>query len=911
MECYDIEHIQFGILSSDDILKMSVCELTSPKLVGPNSVYDTRMGILEMDETCPTCHQNSKNCVGHFGHIALNVPVLHPLYHRLILNILKCICYKCSKLLLSGDKLQVNNLFKNSPTNRFNTIVKNMDKVDVCTNCEISQPKYIFSTTEKQIYMIFKMNGEITRIQINEQEIYKIFSNISKDDVYLLGLNRNNFHPKNLVIHLLPVLPPVSRPYVMADGITCDDDLTLQYLEIIKANTHIGNLKLSEFKKQKFIQILKFRIRSLFDNSSEKQKVSNGRPLKGIKKRLTGKEGLIRNNLMGKRVDKSARSVIGPDPTLKIDEIGIPKEIANILAYPVVVNEKNKKEIENWIDNERVNFVLRKKSPEQDFCRINMKYGTNMFHTKLLYGDLIFRDGEYYKTIKKESEKYDLKENDIVFRNGSQIESIKAATKKKFEIFIGDIVERRLRDGDILLLNRQPTLHRGSMIAQKVKLLPGKTIRLNLAITTSFNADFDGDEMNLFLPNNTDSEAELRYLSSVDNFILNAQSSQANIVLVQDTLVGVYKMTFPEQPVLTRQEMFKVIYSIGDFGFSQYLAKKEYFEKIDSGKFLFSILLPNDFFYQKQNDLDSREPTVIIEHGILKSGVLHKKIVNDLVGLLYLEYDSITAKNFINNVQYVASHYLMVIGFTVGIQDCILHDRENIESSVSKSLIKARSIHEGIKNKKVKEIYTNFSLGATRDVGLSIAKNSMNPNNHFISTVQSGAKGQFFNIAQITGLLGQQQVSGGRIPYVLSNNSRSLPHYPIQEKDYSDDQLYESRGFIRSCFAYGLNPKEFYLHSMTGREGITDTAMKTATSGYIQRRMIKVSEDISVCYDGTVRNSNNNIIQFAYGNNYLNPSYTMIRKGKPCPMDVGRLVERENYNAEKNYQNISSSTVVS
>ena len=172
--------------------------------------------------------------------------------------------------------------------------------------------------------------------------------------------------------------------------------------------------------------------------------------------------------------------------------------------------------------------------------------------------------------------------------------------------------------------------------------------------------------------------------------------------------------------------------------------------------------------------------------------------------------------------------------------------------------------------------------------------------NHFISTVQSGAKGQFFNIAQITGLLGQQQILGGRIPYTLSNNTRSLPHYPFREEEYSDDQRYESKGFIRSCFAKGLNPKEFYLHSMTGREGITDTAMKTATSGYIQRRMIKVAEDTTVCYDGTVRNTSNSIIQFAYGNNYLNPSCTLIRNGAPCPFDVSRLVQRVNYAYESN-----------
>ena len=230
MECHEIDHIQFGILSSDEIIKLSVCELNSSKLVGSNSVYDPRMGTLELEETCPTCEQNSKNCIGHFGHINLNVPVLHPLYHRLILSILKCICYKCSRLLLSEEKLVLNNLFKTSVTNRFYSIVKNMDKVDVCTFCEASQPKYIFSTSEKQIYMIFKINGEITRIQMFEQEIYKMFSNITSHDIYLLGLNQNDFHPKNLIIHTLPVLPPVSRPYVMADGITCDDDLTLQYL---------------------------------------------------------------------------------------------------------------------------------------------------------------------------------------------------------------------------------------------------------------------------------------------------------------------------------------------------------------------------------------------------------------------------------------------------------------------------------------------------------------------------------------------------------------------------------------------------------------------------------------------------------------------------------------------------------
>lgn len=899
MPCLEIEHIQFGILSSDAILKMSVCELNSVKLIGPNSVYDSRMGVLELNEICPTCNENSKNCVGHFGHIHLNESVLHPLYHRLILSILKCVCWKCSRLLLTEEKLVLNNLYKISSTNRFYFIMKNMDKIDICTHCETSQPKYIFSTSEKQIYMIFKQNGETTRLPMSERDIYKVFSNMDLHDIQLLGLNKNLFHPKNLIIDTLPVLPPVSRPYVMADGITCDDDLTLQYLEIIKANLHINNNKTSDLKRQKFIQILKFRIRSLFDNSSEKQKVSNGRPLKGIKKRLTGKEGIIRNNLMGKRVDKSARSVIGPDPTLEIDQIGVPPDIANILSYPVNVNKYNIKQVERWIEENSVNFVIRNKNNDLNL-RINMKYGTNNFGTKILYGDVIYRDGKFYNIIMKEQDKFDIKEGDKIFRNGKILENIKWNEKKKFKIEIGDIVERKLQDGDILLLNRQPTLHRGSMIAQKVRIIPGKTIRLNLAITTSFNADFDGDEMNLFCPNNAEAEAELRYLSSVENFILNPQSSKANIVLVQDTLLGVYKMTLYKQSILTKTQLMKIVYSIGDFGIKQYIEKLKYLDEKRPGRFLFSLLLPNDFYYKKENDVDPKEGTLIIEHGILKKGAVQKGDVNKIISTIHLEYDIDTCKKFINNVQFLAISYLSCTGFTIGIKDCVLEDRKDIDYGITKSLMKAKNIHENIHNERIKEIYTTFSLGATRDFGLSIAKKAMSSDNNFIATVNSGAKGAFFNIAQITGLLGQQNVCGKRIQHTLNNNSRSLPHYPIDPNDYDDDIIYESKGFIRSCFSNGLNPREFYLHSMTGREGITDTAMKTATSGYIQRRMIKVAEDTSISYDGTVRNLNNSIIQFSYGNNFLNPSYSVVKKNVLLPFDVERLIEKTNFNYEKN-----------
>ena len=311
------------------------------------------------------------------------------------------------------------------------------------------------------------------------------------------------------------------------------------------------------------------------------------------------------------------------------------------------------------------------------------------------------------------------------------------------------------------------------------------------------------------------------------------------------------------------------------------------------------MLLPNDFYYKKENDVDPKEGTLIIEHGILKKGAVQKGDVNKIISTIHLEYDIETCKKFINNVQFMAISYLSCSGFTIGIKDCILEDRKDIDYGITKSLMKAKNIHENIHNERIKEIYTTFSLGATRDFGLSIAK-AMTSDNNFIATVNSGAKGAFFNIAQITGLLGQQNVCGKRIQHTLNNNSRSLPHYPIDPNDYDDDIIYESKGFIRSCFSNGLNPREFYLHSMTGREGITDTAMKTATSGYIQRRMIKVAEDTSISYDGTVRNLNNSIIQFSYGNNFLNPSYSVVKKNVLLPFDVERLIEKTNFNYEKN-----------
>jgi DNA-directed RNA polymerase beta' subunit len=898
----ELDFIQFGLLSADEIIRQSACEITHLKLTGPHSVYDERLGTLDPNKKCVTCQQNSKNCVGHFGHIVLNTYILHPLFHKLSLSLLKCLCYKCSRILLTKEQLDLAGFLRFQKQVRFMKIMERMDRVDYCAHCETIQPRFVFSSQDRFIYMIFKVDGENSRIQMTENEVYHIFDNVQTSDIQMLGFDPQHFHPRSLVLTVLPVLPPVARPFIIAENITCDDDLTIQYLDIVKINHHIGEIPPHDTKRQKYIHTLRFKIRSLFDNSGDRQRVSNGRPLKGIKKRLTGKEGIIRNNLMGKRVDKSARTVIGPDPTLCIDEIAIPQEIADTLCYNVVVNRYNIDSLYTLIQQNGVNFVLR----DQGNIRINMKYATVRQGTRLCFGDMVLKKKtKKWKCVQSERDLFCLEEGDQIFRHGEKIPNIQYNSQKPFELQYGDIVERKLQDGDILLLNRQPTLHRGSMIAQKVRIRPGKTIRLNLAITSSFNADFDGDEMNLHCPASAETEAELRLLSSVRQNLISAQSSKANIIIVQDVLLGAYRMTLKKYSQLTREQFYQMASILSDNRL-RYLEKKvamyrkrlslssDYFD----GRMLFSLLLPSYFFYHHKNDADPLEPEVVIENGLLLRGAIKKTNLGSshtsIVTTLYQEYGEDVCVDFLNDVQFLVNQFLLSKGFTVSISDCLVTKKDEIQNTISRSFMKAKSIEEHTKDERIRELYVTFALSGARDTGMAIAKNALAPDNHFLSTVISGAKGDYFNIAQITGLLGQQNLNGQRILPVLSNQKRTLPHYPLDPQQYTDDMKYESTGFIRSSFVHGLSPREFYFHAMTGREGITDTAMKTATSGYIQRRMIKIAEDIQVKYDGTVRNANNSVIQFAYGENFMDPVNTTFRGGQPLPCDILSIAERVN-----------------
>lgn len=1356
----EIDSIVFGVYSSEEIKKMSVCKLDNPKKNGYGTVYDERMGPSDSCKPCETCGQNIEECPGHFGHIELNEKIIHPLFYKRVVSFLNCFCLNCGRLLLLKEQINLYGLNKYKGESRFTKIQEKLKKIDMCCheNCGCDQPKCKFSTSDNSIYKVYENKEKNkTSIILPTEEIKKIFDNILDEDIELLGFDPQLVHPKNLIMEMLPVLPICDRPFVKADGHLCDDDLTNQYIEIIKINNSLTQdtnsqgicKELSDTKKQKCIASLRFRILTTFNNSQGKAKhTTNGRAIKGIKERLSGKDSQLRNNLLGKRacqigtnilgmdgkckkvedivvgdvvvgddglprtvvdtvrgtskmytvkqtkgddygiscehiltlkysghaeiywsntqdqaggwfikwydrdtktlkskkssiiigtktkeelkleikeyikqnnlpldkkytfteksttrqayfyvchtlyengeakkIDKkfpyvpglnkeeaykvledfrktincdpiidihvedylklplgerrkftgvklsvpiqwahkpvlldprilgiwlgdgsasgsvitnpdkeileycrkwcaqqggkfttgkdnlhhyltdcefieilktmdlydnkhipeeyivndeeirllvlaglidiegsvesngqivvinqcnvnkaildgaqriarslgfnaeihtektiwsdndehntdtvltltisgstidriptllerkkcypikdeincyeievvaggigefcgfevdqnnrflmgdctithncnqTGRTVIGPDPTLKLGQIALPPEMADNLSIPIKVAKFNINMLQKLVNDGKVDSLIK---PDGK-TKINLKRYRR--GTRLCHGDIIIR-GE--QRIKVSTGRELVLNGDKVERNGELLDRI-LHINRHYKLDIGWTVERKLDNNDYVILNRQPTLHKASMMAMQIVIKPGKTIRMNLACTKGYNADFDGDEMNIHVPQSPESQTELELLFATQWNIISAQSSKPSIAIVQDSLLGAYRMSLGQQKI-TRDQFYNVIEKLNlredveDRIQHVRRVLKEKGKKLQcyTGKGIISMFLPRDLIYDKKNDADPTEPIMKIWKGVIYEGAINKDIVgsshNSLIHIINKEYGSNEASYFIDCIQFATNEWNMINIFTVGLGDCLVADtnkQQEIQDVIKKCYIEAEGIKSTTTHPGIKEMRVNATLSKAKDIGLRIAKDSLNKNNNFLSTVNSGSKGDFFNIAQITGLLGQQNLRGQRVPLFLNNGRRTLPHYPFGE--LSPEMEYESRGFISSSFIKGLSPREFYFHAMSGREGISDTAMGTATSGYMQRRIIKLTEDIKINYDGTVRDSTSNIFQISYGEMGLDPIATTKVKNDQQICDISRLINRLNLKHE-------------
>ena len=848
-----VNGIQFGIYSPEVIRNKSVVNITCETLYDSNNVpkinglFDLRMGPIEPHVDCKSCEQNYIKCPGHFGHIELPKPVFNLQFESDIIKILKCICVKCSRLLVNKNDKKIKdivNTTKNNNKERFEKIFKllqkshricgALDKKDESLydngGCGAIQPsKYDTKNlrTSFKISAEWKDDNDDTPVNIiqkfNAEIILAIFKRISDDDALVMGFSPKWCMPSWLIITILPVVPPCVRPSVKQyNSQRSEDDLTNKYYEIIKwtkmLKDKLKNTNISSDDIDTVNNMVQYHVITLFNNEIKgiaPSTTRGGRPMKTLKQRLASKEGRIRNNLMGKRVDFSARSVISADANLTIEELGVPKKIAMNLTFPEVVNKNNITRLYQYVKN----------------------------------GNKIYPGAKSIKRVK----------------DGSQYMNIEKNTQTN-ELHYGDTVNRHLINGDWVLFNRQPSLHKMSMMGHRVRVMDGNTFRLNVDVCKPYNADFDGDEMNMHVPQSIQTAVELEYLAAVSKNIISPSSSSPIIAPAQDNLLGLFKLT-DDNVFFTHQEIMNLL--VGIEKFNGQIPEPDYVNGSIvkwTGKQLYSLILP-PLTYSKK--FDKQLKTITITNGILKEGQIEKGASSDILHYIVNDYGTKEATRYLNDLQKIISRYLIRSGFSVGISDLIVHKdiKKRTEDYIidgKKQVVElTKKTHLNILadvSENLDQLYDGKIATINKTTVDSIVKQiigKMPLTNRINYIVTSGSKGKNDNIQQMMCLLGQQTIDQKRVPLGFSN--RTLPHYPRFENGI------ESRGFISSNFMNGLNPQEYFFHAMAGREGVIDTAVKTANSGYLQRKLIKSMEDLKVAHDYTVRTSNNEIVQFCYG----------------------------------------------
>jgi len=827
--------VQFSIPSAEEIRRCSVVEVTHrDTFVNGTAVlgglFDPRMGTSEPGTYCPTDGLNHLQCPGYFGHIELARPVFWGPYFSIIQDVLKLVCFRCSRLLVDKTKHQA--WLALPADKRWKRVYGLAGTLKRCgehndDGCGCKVPKYKkegFGTIT--VEWAVAEDEEKMLVKVTPEMVLKIFKRISEEDMVFMGFSPVWSRPENMVCQVLPVPPPYVRPSVKHDSEQrSEDDLTHLLIQIIKTNKSLRDKMLRAEVAPTTLEeehsVLQYYVFSLMDNKmhgTQPAAQRSGRAFKSIKERLNGKAGRVRGNLMGKRVNFSARSVITPDPMLSIQELGVPLVIAKTITKPVRANERNLE-------------ALRQ---------------------------LVLRGPDAYPGAK------------IVDKGSGQI-MLKYADRDyaAASLDVGDTVHCHIADGDIVLFNRQPTLHRMSMMGHVVKVLPtGNTFRMNVGDTKPYNADFDGDEMNLHMPQDAESEAELRHLAAVRHQIISPTTNQAIIGIFQDSLLGAYLFTSERRTFSRAEAMALCCHMTAPSARALELLQKK--GGVTSAE-LVTLLLPPMSLKTKGVEVDAGA----FVRGHLNKGALSARSTG-LIHRIFNDFGNGAAADFIDQLHFMVTEYMKLRGFSVGVGDLIVSPATKalVEGEYRKKKQEADELSRapvlgtfkneaGGSNAAAWEEQMNAILASTNEAMGAQARAHLPEGNRFAAMVSAGSKGSDINIAQMVACLGQQLVEGKRIPYGF--DQRTLPHFT----KYDDGPA--ARGFVSSSFIDGLSPTELYFHAMGGRIGLIDTAVKTSTTGYIQRKIVKALEDLVVNYDGTVRNNKGRIVQFRYGDDNIDP----------------------------------------
>ncbi len=793
-----IGQIRFSLLSPGQIKKLSSAKIVTPELYDidgypvDGGLMDLRLGAIDPGVRCRTCGGRLKECLGHPGSIDLARAVVHLKYIPLIEIGLRSFCHDCGKLLLDEVKLA-----KYSPSER----AKKAKDQKKCPYCGAAHEK---------VKVDKPTSFYIGKKRIFPTEVREILTNIPDTELEKIGVDPNTCRPEWGVLTALLVPPVTVRPSIILEsGERSEDDLTHKLSDIIRANQRLWenlNAGAPEVIIEDLWDLLQYHVTTFFDNTIARvppARHRSGQPLKTITERIKGKEGRIRKNLAGKRVNYSARTVISPDPSININEVGIPYEIAKVVTVSETVNDLNMEKLK----------ALIKKGEEYP--------GANY---------IIRPDGKRKKVTEE------LREEII-----SELEP-------------GYKVERHLQDGDIVLFNRHPSLHRGSLMAHFVRVLPGKTFRVHPAAVSPYNADFDGDEMNIHSPQNEEARAEAKILLDVKRNIMSPKNNTNLIGCISDAITGNYLLGLGE---FSNDYANQLLHRAGIF--------EEISKKNVTGAEIFSKILPKVNF---SND------SIEIKNGEIQKGVIDKTTFGDEDGELVKVIDKALGRTeafeAVKRAFQLGINYVTDRGITISVEDLDL-DNESIalgDEIIKKAEKKTEELIEsynngtletipGKTNEESREIRILQALNEVRTKIGAIVKERFpktNPVSHMIS---SGGGGNILNITQMASCVGQQAFMGGRID--IGYNGRTLSFF--EKGDLSP----KSKGFIKSPFIKGLRPDEFFFQAITGRDSLMDTALRTPKSGYLYRRLANALQDLRKEYDETIRDSNNNVIQFIYG----------------------------------------------
>ncbi|KAF8433614.1 hypothetical protein BGX38DRAFT_1275957 [Terfezia claveryi] len=900
-----IKEMRFGILSPQEIVKQGVIEVSTRELFDlegggrkakKNGALDGRMGTSSKSGTCDTCGEVLQKCSGHFGHIKLALPVFHIGYFKAIITMLQNICKDCARILLDDNHRRaflkelrrpgIDNLKRMQICKKINEQCR---KTKACFHCgaingtvkkqgalKIIHDKFrAFNASNSvkkvppEAKVLFdrsfdeakKGNSEVEKHyrkamdDLNPLKVLNLFKQVLPADCELLGMNPSEGRPEMFIWQYIPAPPICIRPSVVQADASNEDDLTVKLTDIVwtsgllRSGIQSGQPIHTLMEQWDYMQLQA----ALYIDSGLPGLANNtqgAKPIKGFCQRLKGKQGRFRGNLSGKRVDFSGRTVIGPDPNLSIEQVAVPMLVAKNLTYPERVSRYNKEKLKQCIRN----------GP-------NQHPGANYLEKK----------GADYKTSLK-------------FGNRELLAE---------DLQEGDVVERHLEDGDIVLFNRQPSLHKLSILSHYAKIRPWKTFRLNECVCNPYNADFDGDEMNLHVPQTEEARTEAIQLMGVKNNLCTPKNGEPIIAAIQDFITAAYLLSSKDR-FYDRQTFSHICMYMVDGNMKIDIPPPAILkpQALWTGKQVFNVMMrPNKDHNIIVNldakcrdfkpipgfapDLCPNDGWLVIRGSEIMCGLMDKSTVgsgkkDSVFYVILRDYGADAAVAAMNRLAKLCARWLANQGFSIGINDVQASQRLQDE--------KKRMVKEA--NAAVDELITQYKngtlepmagcneeltlenkvqgiLSAVRDKVGDACMKELSRNNSPLIMANSGSKGSKINVSQMVAVVGQQVIAGKRVPDGFDD--RSLPHFPKNSKTPS------SKGFVENSFYTGLTPTEFLFHAISGREGLVDTAVKTAETGYMSRRLMKSLEDLSCAYDYTVRNSSGGIVQFQYGGDNLDP----------------------------------------